>query len=807
MKVSYNWLNRHIDLKNIAPTDLGNILTGLGLEVEGMEEYSTIPGNLAGVVVGKVRACENHPDADRLKVTTVDVGEEKDLQIVCGAPNIAAGQTVAVAKVNTVLYTDEGEFKIKKAKIRGVESSGMICSEVELSIGEDSDGIMVLPEDYKQGRPLTDYVDVYHDYIYDIGLTPNRSDATHHRGVARDLKAYFEIHSDEDYPLKKIDYDLPKGEKNKEISLKIESVEACPRYAGVIINNIELNQSPTWMQDLLRSIGQNPLNNIVDLTNFILHDVGQPLHAFDYDKIAGQEIRVKHLPKGTKFTTLDDKEIELREDDLMICDGENKGMCIAGVYGGKNSGVNEETKTVFLESAHFSAESVRKTSMKHFLRTDAAKIFEKGSDPSTVVDSLKRAANLLVEISGGTIASDIVEFYPEIIEPHLVNVRYQKINNLIGKDIEQAEIKKILAALEMKISKETKEAVTVLVPTDKHDVLREVDVIEEILRIYGFEQVSAVSTMNSSAFPVELPDVMSVKSDLNKMLQGMGFMEMMNVSLTDSNHYKSQGELVYINNTSNKNLDILRPDMIVSALETAAYNINHNQKDFAFYEWGKTYKKMGSAYEENHSLCLLISGLSEGAHWAGKEDNIVDFYDLKGYVEVVLQRLGLAGFQVKNIAEDTYYSYGLHYHRGPMNLVKFGKVRGSQLEEFDIDQDIYVAVFDWGNIQKNIPSSRIVYKPINKFPSISRDLALVVDKQVKYKEIEKVIRKQLKNYLTDITVFDIYEDDKIFGQDKHSLAVRMELEDAERTMNDKQIEALMNKVMKQLKTKLGIELR
>lgn len=807
MKISYNWLNRHIDLKNMEAETLGDILTSLGLEVEGMERFSSVQGNLEGVVIGKVLESEKHPDADRLSVTTVDVGEEENLQIVCGAPNVAAGQTVAVAKVGATLYPDGEEFNIKKAKIRGVSSSGMICSETELSIGTSGEGIMVLPDNYEAGKPLSDYIEVYSDVVYEIGLTPNRSDATHHRGVARDLLAYFKIHSGEDYELKEVAVELPGVSEHKDIQLNIIATEACPRYAGIVIDDITVGESPEWMQNLLKSIGQKPLNNVVDMTNFILHDVGQPLHAFDYDKIAGNEIRVQHLPKGTIFTTLDDKKVELLQEDLIICDKEDNAMCMAGVYGGLDSGVSDETKTIFLESAHFDAETIRKTSMKHFLRTDAAKVFEKGSNPSIVRDVLERAATMLTELAGGKIASEIVEHYPEEIQPHIIDLRFQRVNELIGKEIDSAEIKRILEALGIKISSESRTSVKVQIPTDKNDVTREVDVIEEILRIYGFDQVDAVSTSNSAAFPVTLPDEQSLRRDISRMLQGRGFYEMMNVSLTDSGYYEDKEELVFINNTSNKNLDIMRPDMNVSALETAAYNINRNQRDFAFYEWGKSYGKVDGKYEEHFSLSLLLSGTTRNAHWSGGNAVQADFYDLKAHVEGVLQRLGISGYQSEELSGDKYYSYGLKYFRGPMNLVSFGKVKNSVSDKFDIETDIFTAVFNWDVIRKNIPSGNLVYKNVNKFPSIHRDLALVAEKSISYSEIEKVISKALKNHLVSMSLFDIYTDDERLGADKHSLAVHLELQDENQTMQEKQIESLMKKVLSDLKGKLGIELR
>ncbi len=807
MKTSYNWLNRHIDLHGIDKEKLGEILTSLGLEVEGTEAYSSIPGGLEGVTVGKVLTCEKHPDADKLQVTQVDVGAEEPLQIVCGAPNVAAGQTVAVANVGTVLYAGGEEFTIKKAKIRGVASFGMICAEDELCIGDSHDGIMVLPDTYIPGTALSDYIDAYEDYVYDIGLTPNRSDATHHRGVAKDLLAYLSFHSDENYKLKPLETSLPAVSDELEIDIQVENRQDCPRYAGLIIDDVEIKESPLWMQNLLKSIGLRPINNIVDTTNFILHDMGQPLHAFDYDKIQGHEIRVKHLPEGTEFTTLDGNQISLSEKDLMICDGEDNGLCIAGVYGGQGSGVTEETKRIFLESAHFNAESVRRSSMKHFLRTDAAKVFEKGSDPSIVLDALKKATHLLVDLCGGKVASEIKEFYPEEIQAHEIQVRYKRVTSLIGKELSAEEIKGILKALNMELVSESKEAVTVHVPTDKNEVLREVDIIEEILRIYGFEQVEVDNRSSGHTHAVHLPEAFHIKQDVSKILQANGFLEMMNVSLTDSSRYSETDELIYINNTSNQNLDILRPDMYVSALETAAYNINHKQQNFAFYEWGFSYRHADGDYEEKEALCLMISGLVEEENWKNKAAIEADFYSLKAFVELILHRLGITGFQESRIEDDEVLSYGLKYHRGPIELVKYGKVKASEAEDYGIEQEIYVAIYDWKNIMKNIPSKRMKYVPINKYPSIHRDLALIVDKSVAYEDIVRLVRKQLKQNLVDVHLFDIYEDDALFGEGRHSLAIRMELQDKKKTMTDKQVEAMMSKLIQALKKKLDIELR
>lgn len=806
MKVSYTWLNRHIDLRDITIDKLGEILTSLGLEVEGIESYSSIPGNLEGIVIGKVMKCEEHPDADRLKITQVDVGEDENLQIVCGAPNVALGQTVAVATVGTILYPDEKKFEIKKARIRGLDSYGMICAEDELSLGDSHNGIMVLPDNYEIGKPLNVYFPVFQDTVYDIGLTPNRSDATHHRGVARDLLAYFTIHSGENYELKPLDLSFRSNERTKEIKITIENPEDCPRYAGVIIDNIEVKESPNWIQNLLKSIGQKPVNNLVDITNFILHDIGQPLHVFDYEKIQGKEIRVKHLPEDSKFLSLDEKEITLSTEDIMICDEQDNAMCIAGVYGGVKTGVTESTKTIFLESAHFNPISIRKTSMRHNLRTDAAKVFEKGSNPAMVDDALIVAIGMITQLADGQVVSDFTDIYPVKIEPQSIIVRYARVCRVIGKEIEPQKIKEILSALNMVFTSETKESVTIQVPTDKNDVLREIDVIEEILRIYGFDNISASPYTSSIAQPITLPESFSIKKDVSKLMQGTGFLEMMNVSLTDSGYFENE-DLIFINNTSNQNLDVMRPDMVISAIETARYNIRHKQNDIFFYEWGSSYKKVGAEYAEYPSLSLMISGKQRQEHWKSKTGEEVDFYTLKAYVNLVLRRIGIDSFQNSELSENSYFSYGLNYHRGPLELVELGKIKNGIIDKYNIDQDLYVAVFNWRNIEKNIPTSRVKYSPINKYPTIQRDLALITDKHIDYESIMKVVNKNVKGNLVDLNLFDIYEDDAQFGEDKHSLAIRLELEDKKGTMTEEQVDKLMSKLIQSLKTKLGIELR
>lgn len=812
MKVSLNWLKTYIDI-DLPPEEVSEILTSIGLEVEGMEEVESIPGGLKGVVVGLVKECGKHPNADKLSVTKVDVGSGTDLNIVCGAPNVAAGQKVLVATIGTMLHPQEGDpFKIKKGKIRGQVSEGMICAEDELGLGDDHDGIMVLPEDTAVGMAAADYFNIETDIVYDIGLTPNRSDATNHLGVAKDLAAYLKINHNPN-----IDVKIPSVEdfavQNKDLPVEVivENTVACPRYTGVSIQGVTIKESPDWLKNRLRSIGVRPISNIVDITNFILHELGQPLHAFDLEKITDQKVIVKTLPEGAKFTSLDEKERNLSAEDLMICDGASKGMCIGGVFGGINSGVTDNTKDIFLESAHFHPKWIRRSSFRHDLRTDAAKVFEKGSDPNIAVFALKRAAMMMQELAGGTIASEIVDIYPNPIEPKAIQIRYARINTLIGAEISVEDTKNILAALEMDILSETKESLTVAIPTNKADVLREVDVIEEILRIYGFNKVAMPTYIKTALTYGTKPDPQAIRNKVSDLLAANGFNEMMALSLSESRYYNDilpidEKELVFINNTSNIHLNIMRPTMLFSALEAVVHNQNRQNADLKFFEFGRTYRQWENGQEEREHLSIVMTGQRWNESWLYDNKTKTSYYALKTFVQNVLQRLNIGRYQETAIQTDVF-NYGMQYHRGKQVLVNFGKVQSKIAKKMDIKNEVFFADFEWDNVMKALPKSQIQMEELNKFPTVRRDLAFVIDNTVKFSDIVAIARKTDKKLLKGINLFDVYENEQQLGKNKKSYAVSFLFEDAKKTLKDKEIEKIMNKLINACQNKLGAMIR
>ena len=813
MQTSLNWLKQYTTI-DLDPVKVGEVLTEIGLEVEGEEVVESIKGGLEGIVVGYVKECSKHPGADKLSLTKVDIGAEEDLSIVCGAPNVAAGQKVLVATIGTTLYTPEGEaWKIKKGKIRGEVSEGMICAEDELGLGASHDGIMVLPAEVAVGTLAKDYFQIENDYVYEIGLTPNRSDATCHTGVAKDLAAALKINYDHDGKVNMPTVDNFKIDNHSlPIEVVVENTEACPRFTGVSIKGVTIKESPEWLQNRLKAIGVRPISNIVDITNFILHELGQPLHAYDLDKIAGQKILVKTLPAGTKFASLDEVERTLLENDLMVCDGNSNGMCIGGVFGGINSGVQDGTTNIFLEAAHFNPESIRKSSTKHNLRTDAAKVFEKGSDPNICVYALKRAAMLITELAGGEIASDIVDIYPNTIEPKQIAVTYHNINRLIGVDIPVTKVKEILAALEMNIVEESAEGLTVAVPTNKFDVLREADIIEEVLRIYGLNKVPIPSQIKSAISYGLHPDPSKVRNEISNFLSNNGFYEMMAVSLSRSNYYEEvipmeKEQLVFVNNTSNRDLDIMRPEMLISGLEAVLHNQNRQNTDVSLFEFGKSYQKQTEGgIDERWHLSLFMTGQRMAESWLNPNKNKVSYFTLKSFVTNILTRLGFAGYQETAISSDTM-TYGLRLHRGPQVLVEFGKVQTKLLKKMDIKQEVFYADFQWENILKALRKHRIQFQEINKYPSVRRDLALVIEKSVKFSDIVGIAKKTGKKLLQDISLFDVYENEKQLGANKKSYAVSFIFEDATKTLKDKDIEKVMNKLITTYENKLGATIR
>ncbi len=813
MEVSLNWLKNYLDI-HLSADEISEILTAIGLEVEGMKTVESIKGGLKGIVTGEVKTCAKHPNADKLSVTTVNVGNEQDLHIVCGAPNVAAGQKVVVATIGTDLYDKEGKaFTIKKGKIRGEVSEGMICAEDELGLGDDHSGILVLPEDTPVGMPAADYFNIETDVVYEIGLTPNRSDATCHLGVAKDLAAYLQINlPDKGSAVKMPDVSGFQIDRiDQPIEVSVENYDACPRYAGLTIRGIKVGPSPDWMKNKLEAIGVRSINNIVDITNYILHELGQPLHAFDAEKITDGKVVVKTLEDGSIFKSLDEVDRKLSDQDLMICDGASKGMCIAGVFGGINSGVTEGTTSIFLESAHFSAKWIRRTSMRHLLRTDAAKVFEKGSDPNVVILALKRAALLIKELAGGEITSEIVDLYPNPINPVQIEVRYQRVRKLVGTEIPIAEIKAILKALEMDIVEEGDEVVKVAIPTNKSDVTREVDVIEEILRIYGLNRVPTPDQINFSVNHSDAVDASAVRKQIGAMLVGSGFSEAMALSLSQSRYYQDvlpmkEEKLVFINNTSNIHLDIMRPDMLLSSLETVVNNLNRQNLDLKLFEFGSTYQQEEGALQESRHLSLTLTGKQHPETWLQQEPQEVNFYTLKAYVHLVMNRLGVTRYQEK-VADDQWLTYGQTYHRGPQHLVTFGKVQKGLLKKMDIKQDVYFATFDWDRLTKASGKVNVIFEELNKFPGIRRDLALVVEKSVKFNEIADIAKKSGKKLIKDINLFDVYENEERLGKGKKSYAISLLFEDPTKTLKDKEVEKIMLKLITQYEQKLGALIR
>ncbi len=810
MKLSKNWLNRYLKT-SYSDEKLAEMLTAIGLEVEGQEFVESIKGGLIGVVVGEVLECGKHPDADKLSITKVSIGADENLPIVCGAPNVAAGQKVLVATVGTTLYPDGGSFKIKKAKIRGVESIGMICAEDELGLGNDHVGIMVLDSDAQVGMPAAELFDLSTDTVFDIGLTPNRSDATSQFGVARDLHAYIKVNLDKEITLTEpISEKFHINDTSERIDIEVEDYEKCPRYSGLILNNVKVGPSPEWMQKLLRSVDVKPINNIVDVTNFILHEMGQPLHAFDANKINDDKVIVKCVEEGTKFLTLDDREVELSSEDLMICDGDGKGMCIGGVFGGKSSGVTETTTKVFLESAYFNSSSIRRTSMRHNLRTDAAKIYEKGGDPNITVLALKRAASMICEFSGAVVSSEITDIYPKKIESVELRLRYSRVRDVIGHTIDEDTIHTILNALDIEISPLDEGSIKVKIPTNKFDVTREIDVIEEILRIYGFNEVPIPQVVKSNINYSEYPDKNQFKNKIGNGLASIGFNEMMGMSLIESKYCQdllgiADEKLVFVNNTSNIHLDVMRPDMLISGALSIVHNMNRKQFDLKTFEFGKTYQKNGDDFEEKEFVSLFVTGKDSVQSWNSIAEE-VDYYHLKKYVHFVLDMIGARGYQMRT-SEDERFVYGLEYFRGPMSVVTFGQVHPKIAKDIGVKSNLFYAEFNLLNLMNMVRKQNVSVTEISKYPSVKRDLALVLDKDVSFDKVEMIARKTLKSNLVDFNLFDVYENAEQLGESKKSYAISMTLSSLENTLKDKEIEKMMQTLIKKYEGKLGALIR
>jgi len=810
MTISYNWLNSYLP-EALDPEKLSKVLTAIGLEVESMEKTETIKGGLKGLVIGEVITCDKHPDADKLKVTTVKTSPNELLQIVCGAPNVAVGQKVVVATVGSTIYPLAGEpITMKKAKIRGVESFGMICAEDEIGLSEHHDGIIVLPEQVVPGTPAADYYKPETDIIYEIGLTPNRMDAMSHLGVARDVCAYL-VHHDKQKaavrnPLLNSHFkiDDPAG---LQIAVSVEAPELCERYSGICITGIQVAESPDWLQKRLKSIGLRPINNIVDITNFILHETGQPLHAFDADKIEGGQIRVKTLEEGTPFLCLDDKERKLSSEDLMICDGNNQPMCIGGVFGGLHSGVSNSTVNVFLESAWFNPGSIRKSSFRHDLRTDAATRFEKGVDISQTVAVLKRAAMLIKELAGGTITGAVADIYPNPRAKVELPLKYHYLKKLSGKNYHPDAVKKILGALGFEFIKEGADDLWFAVPHHKPDITLQADLVEEIMRIDGLDHVEIPTTISMSPSADLLGAGEAWQHKISDYLAGLGYQEIFTNSITNSSYYPEEvlaGSVKMMNNLS-ADLDIMRPSLLETGLECIAHNINRRNRSLRLFEVGNTYHTTGvGKYKQHKQLMLLASGLLQEKSWR-QQPVEADLYYLKGVVDKILHLMHAGSLSTQPL--QTPAISGLNYLAPDgKSLCLCGKVSAGRLKTFDIKQPVLVAIFNWEVLVQQAIAHRIVYKEIPRYPRVERDLALVVDKSVNWQAMLDLSRRANLKQLESITLFDVFESDKL-GQDKKSMALNLVFQDAEKTMTDAEIDKAMQKLSRMFETELQAAIR
>lgn len=805
MEISLNWLSQYIDLSDQQPEQISDILTQTGLEVEGLEKKEALPGGLEGIVVGEVLTCEPHPNADKLRKTTVDVGTGEALPIVCGAPNVAAGQKVIVATVGTMLYPTGGEpFKIKKAKIRGEESQGMICAEDEIGLGGSHDGIMVLNTELPNGTPAADYFDMQPDYHIEIGLTPNRSDATSHIGVARDLRAFLR----RDLSIPSVD-DFKTDNTSLPVKVTVENYEACPRYSGVTINGVKVEESPEWLKERLRSIGLDPINNIVDITNFVLHETGQPLHAFDFAEIKGGEVRVKTLAEGTKFKTLDEKERTLLGTDLMICNGSDEGMCIGGVFGGINSGLKESSTQIFLESAYFAPDWIRRTAQHHQLKTDASFRFERGTDPNGTLYALKRAALLIKEIAGGEISSELIDLYPSPAQPHEVPVLYKHIDRLIGKQLPRELIHEILDHLDISSKDKSEEGFTAVVATYRVEVLREADIIEEILRIYGLNNIE-LAPHNSSDFLAEFPlrDPEKIRSEVLHHLAADGFHEIMTNSLTkpvyaEKNAYCDPAENVEMLNKLSEDLGVMRQSLLHTGLEVLAHNINRQQKDLRLFEFGKVYFKKEAGYSEAQRLGIWMTGNVVEENWMLPQRE-VKFHDLSHMVYRVLNKLRIKP-DASEVIHDGVFEFALSLSLKGKELVRAGKVTKAIAKLSDVKAAVFYADFDWELLLKKAQNLGDA-TPISKFPEVRRDLSLVLDKKTSFAQVEEIAQSREFGLIRKVNVFDVYEGDRI-PEDKKAYALSFILQDENKTLNDKMIDRTMSRLMQSFEQKLGAVIR
>ncbi len=808
MTISYNWLSEYLPV-SIDPERLAKILTSIGLEVEGMETFENFKGGLKGLVVGEVLSSEPHPNADKLKLTSVNIGSAEPLQIVCGASNVAVGQKVVVAPTGTTIHPVKGEpVTMKVAKIRGVESYGMICAEDEIGLSEDHSGIMVLPADWKPGTALTEHFNHYTDIVYEIGLTPNRMDAMSHLGVARDVCAYLVHHDKKDLRVKSPYNNSFKAAANTHpVTVAIENTDACRRYSGVSITGVTVAESPEWLKNKLLAIGQRPINNIVDITNFILHETGQPLHAFDLEKVSGNRIIVKNLPEGTSFLSLDEKDRKLSAEDLIICNGDEEPMCLAGVFGGATSGVKKESRNIFLESAWFNPIDIRKTSFRHNLRTEAAARFEKNVDISNTVQVLKRAAMMIRDIAGGEIASEIIDVYPAPKEKTQVSLKYHYLKKLSGKNYHPDTVKKILQSLGFEIDKEGIDDIRVSVPYSKPDISLQADIVEEIMRIDGLDNVAIPTSISISPAVEQDAYKMAAQEKIAAHLAASGYNEIFTNSITNAAYFeeKDLGNAVRLLNNLSAVHNIMRPSMLETGLEAIAYNLNRKNNNLQLFEFGKTYEKQADdKYNEFLHLCLYITGNRSDNSWKQKA-TATDFYQMKGALQGILHQLGIVSVTFEAIDNDKFDA-AMSINFGNVQLGLCGMVSGQELSRFDIRQPVYYADILWDAVLTEIAKQKIQYRELPKQQPVYRDLSIILPKSLEYATVEKTIRQAKVQKLTSINLFDIFESEKM-GADRKSLALSFTFLDEEKTMTDKEIDGMMGKIMTVLEKDLGAEVR
>lgn len=821
MKISYSWLKNYLNCDLDSQT-VAKVLTGTGLEVETAENFESIKGGLKGLVVGEVKTCVPHPDSDHMHVTTVDVGQENLLNIVCGAPNVAAGEKVIVATIGTVLYDGDKSFTIKKSKLRGVVSEGMICAEDEIGVGTSHDGIIVLPPDTKVGTPAAEIFKVENDTVYEIGITPNRIDGASHIGCARDIYAFLKTSG----AVSGVKLVLPDTSNfkvdnhNLEIPVEVVSKERCLRYSGVTISGITVKESPDWLKKRVEAVGLRSINNVVDVTNFILFEYGQPLHSFDADEIKGNKVIVKTLDEGTSFVTLDEQERKLSAEDLMICNAKEP-MCIGGVFGGLKSGIKDSTKNVFLESACFSPVSVRKTAKRHNLHTDAAFHFERGVDPETTVEILKRAALLIKEVAGGEISSEIVDIYPQKVDKQVIKVEYTYLDRVFGKKLDHQKIKEILQALDFEIAEETSDSLTVKAPTYRVDVKENCDVAEEILRIYGYDNVEIPMEVHSVLSYSAKPNKEKLTNKVSDYLSDTGFCEAMCNSLTQSAYYDGlesfkPENLVLVKNPLSAQMNSMRMTLLFGALESVAFNINQKNELIKLYEFGNVWTlglkksdnkgRLADYADENH-LMITLSGMYQPVNWSTLEIKS-NFFILKTIVNNVLERIGYnpENIQKSETKMTDIFSYGMTYAMGKEVLVEIGSVSRKILKKFDISQDVFYAEFNWTNVLKFLPKET-KYKQISKYPEVKRDFALLLDKKVKFEDIKRLAQKTEKQYLKEVNIFDIYVNDEKLGADKKSYAVSFTFQDPEATFTDARIDKIMSSLRAAFEKNLNAQIR